>query len=298
VRRFLRNLAFSLLVAGLVLGGLEIGLRLAGWPDPGIYAGDPAILWWLRPSLAPRPLPFAEAGSSFSVRTNSLGFRGPEPVPGGVLCLGDSTTFGWGVEEEQAWPARLAALTGAPVVNGGVPGYSTVQGLARVDLALSIRPKVVILAYLVRDAELAPIPDRLRRPSPQIQILKAMRALRSARPGGDASGVPRVPPEEYRENVERLVAEVKAVKAAPVLLAFPTSPARPAPEGWLQVLRTMNAGILLIEPSLPADDFFEADPMHLDVAGNDALARVVAYELQSHGLSPAPAAMSTPGATP
>lgn len=66
----------------------------------------------------------------FLVNTNALGLRGAEvkvPAPGPrVLAVGDSVTFGWGVEDGESWPARLAEALGAQVpglevLNAGVP---------------------------------------------------------------------------------------------------------------------------------------------------------------------------------
>ena len=90
----------ALLGAGLavaVLLGVEGGLRLIGQPDPGLYMGDPAWVWTLRPGLD-REVP-GPAGP-FRVQTNALGLRGDAPPSSGpwVLALGCSTTFGWGVE--------------------------------------------------------------------------------------------------------------------------------------------------------------------------------------------------------
>ncbi|MDP6932848.1 MAG: hypothetical protein QGG40_08015 [Myxococcota bacterium] len=71
---------------------------------------------------------------TFTVSTNSLGLRGPEvqvPAPGfRIVCLGDSVTFGWGVEFEETYPARLAADLGVEVINAGFPALDA-TGLAR-----------------------------------------------------------------------------------------------------------------------------------------------------------------------
>lgn len=96
---------------------------------------------------------------TFSVSTNNLGLRGPdvrEKKRRGtyrILCMGDSTTFGWGVADGESYPrvaeATLAELGGlfgrrCQVLNAGVPGY-TLQRIERYlerDL-LTLRPDLV-----------------------------------------------------------------------------------------------------------------------------------------------------------
>lgn len=277
--RTLRNLLFSVLTALGLLGGAELCLRLVGWPDPGLYAGDPGSVWWLRPGLPPREVPFPEGSSTFTVRTNSLGFRGPEPTPGAWLCLGDSTTFGWGVEEDEAWPAQVAALRGEPVINGGTPGYSSFQGLARLDHALSTRPARVILAFLVRDADAAPVPDHLRRArtAPDLHLLRALTRARGQRSAGPPTGPSlRVPPEQYGKNIHQLITRTQAAGAEVAVLAFPMQ--RP-PEAHLAALEAgllrETPGVPLLRPALPADSFFPNDPIHLTPEGHRRLAQAV-----------------------
>lgn len=64
-----------------------------------------------------------------------------------VLALGDSITHGTGAEPAAAYPARLAALTGWRVVNGGVPGDTAAQALERLPALLAEhRPALVIVS--------------------------------------------------------------------------------------------------------------------------------------------------------
>lgn len=42
-----------------------------------------------------------------------------------IVCLGDSLTYGYGVAAGEGWVERLAAQWQMPVVNAGVPGYTT-----------------------------------------------------------------------------------------------------------------------------------------------------------------------------
>lgn len=286
LRRLLRNALFSLLTASLAIGGLELGLRLLGVPDMGIYQGDPGYFWTLSPSLGERELPFPEQGTSFKVRTNSLGFRGPEPARGAILCLGDSTTFAWGVQETESWPSLLQDLLDYPVMNAGVPGYSVVQGRRVLPGLLErVQPEVVIFGYLVRDAELAPAPDESRRPGTRLQILRAMRSLRPQRSPPVSTGVPRVSTERYQALLGEMLELARDAGAMPVLLAFPM---RSQPERYLRVLESLaqEQDTPLLRPNLPAQAFFEADPIHLNPAGNQLLARAIAYSLDFEGLSP------------
>lgn len=74
-----------------------------------------------------------------------------------ILDFGDSLTAGYGLMPEQAFPVRLEAwLRGhgvaARVVNAGVSGDTTADGLARLDWALADKPDLVILALGANDA--------------------------------------------------------------------------------------------------------------------------------------------------
>ena len=67
-----------------------------------------------------------------------------------VVFLGDSLTAGYGLNEGQAYPARLAerlATEGLPfrAVNAGVSGDTSAGGLARLDWVLSSQPDVVVV---------------------------------------------------------------------------------------------------------------------------------------------------------
>ena len=74
-----------------------------------------------------------------------------------ILDFGDSLTAGYGLMPEEAFPARLEAWLGkhgvaARVINAGVSGDTTTDGLARLDWALADKPDLVILALGANDA--------------------------------------------------------------------------------------------------------------------------------------------------
>ncbi len=63
-----------------------------------------------------------------------------------ILAYGDSLTYGKGVEEEQSYPSVLADLSSREVINAGISGETTKQGLARLASVLEENePHLMIL---------------------------------------------------------------------------------------------------------------------------------------------------------
>ncbi len=80
-----------------------------------------------------------------------------EPRPLKITVLGDSLTAGYGLDAEQAFPARLQeALREArwpvTVINAGVSGDTTAAGRARLDWVLQDEPDVLIIQLGANDA--------------------------------------------------------------------------------------------------------------------------------------------------
>jgi lysophospholipase L1-like esterase len=125
------------------------------------YDVDPDRYWKLKPGFAGQ----VSENHEWEVRTNAHGMRGPETTkekpPGTVrvIVMGDSSAFGWGVAEPETFSRRLESRLRehAPgkkyeVLNAGVPGYSSYQGLLylRRDL-VHFQPDVVLTYFGLND---------------------------------------------------------------------------------------------------------------------------------------------------
>lgn len=150
----------------LLLAGIEGASRLLVRDTHldriiAIIREDPVLFWRNRPNL---DTTFSGAG----VKTNSDGFRverggrrlSPKrPGEFRIVCLGESPTFGWGVEYEQAYPARLERLlrgagVDAEVINAGMIGHSSHQGkiLFKSEIA-ALAPDLITIPYVINDID-------------------------------------------------------------------------------------------------------------------------------------------------
>jgi len=95
------------------------------------------------------------------MRTNALGGRGPAiPAKGErprIIALGDSFTFGQGVEEDEAFPQVMARTLGSKgldveVLNFGVPGHGQPQSVALLEhRLLDLQPDLVLINVFAND---------------------------------------------------------------------------------------------------------------------------------------------------
>lgn len=102
---------------------------------------------------------FSNIEFSNAIKTNSRGFRDDEAslsAPG-IICIGDSYTMGWGVEQHEAFPDRLEKSTGIRTLNAGMSSFGTVRELRQLATLDTSACKWVVLQYCNNDvAELKP----------------------------------------------------------------------------------------------------------------------------------------------
>jgi lysophospholipase L1-like esterase len=152
----------------LSLGALELVVRLI---DPlGIFYYE-SMGNYTRDRLPDKQLVFRHKTSwathygDVLVTYNERGLRDRPIVPKGkneyrVLALGDSVTFGWGVDQEKTFAARLESLLQGRlhrpvrVINSGVAGYNTVQEVTYFKQeGITLQPDLVLLTYVQNDTE-------------------------------------------------------------------------------------------------------------------------------------------------
>lgn len=79
---------------------------------------------------------------------DSNGFRNPKILSKAeVVALGDSQTYGTGVESKQAWPRQLESMIQQRVYSMAFGGYGPVESLILLDEAIALEPKIIIEAF-------------------------------------------------------------------------------------------------------------------------------------------------------
>ena len=145
------------IAARVHLGSRFVFGAFVGPPQAICGEFDPDLGWRNRPDTA---VDVVAAGGRYHVTINARGERGierPYAKPAGVarvVLLGDSTAWGWGVDDELMWPRLVEReLAGrVEIINLAVPGYGTDQELWCLDReGLKYEPDLVLLAFVHND---------------------------------------------------------------------------------------------------------------------------------------------------
>ncbi len=181
-----------------------------------------------------------------------------QPLPPGtvVLAFGDSVTFGTGAAPGEDYPTRLAAITGWNITNAGVSGDTAEAAKGRIRAALEQSAPALVIVELGGN-------DFLRR-----------------RPEG-----------QIREDLRKILAEVRAAKIPVVLVAVPRFSllgaavgALPDAELYEQLAEEEKVPLVpKVFARILSDPGLKSDQIHPNAEGYRQLAEGIAESLRDAG---------------
>lgn len=249
-------------------------------------------------------------------------FKGPavDPdKPAGtfrILCYGDSNTDG---PPRGGWPEKLQELLdrsypsgpGFEVLNAGVGGYTSHQGLLRFrQEAAKYHPDLVLVSFGWNDVVTTRMPDAAYRPPPdavvaverivvRYVVFRVARHLLADPPvatGGEEAGVPRVSRTEYLANMRAFLRTARGIGAA---IAFLTRPHAVIPEtdtwrgdvpGYNRALqafgRRSGAPVIDVDGAFAERPEAFADECHFTREAHTEMASFLYRSLAQRGLLP------------
>jgi lysophospholipase L1-like esterase len=196
------------------------------------------------------------AGRTFRLASNSQGFRDREFEPKAqtkvrIVSLGDSSTFGWGVDPEYTYQRLLEKRLNASgreryeVLNLGMSGHTSLHGVRMFEhYGRALGPDLLIIGFGANDARYSPQPTAvyLARDDGALgavkftllrfQTFKLTRRVMfsvfdpfipaaSARKGGERPPLVRAVTEaDYKANLKRMIAAGREAGAPSILLAL------------------------------------------------------------------------------
>ena len=280
--------------APLKIDATQIDSRLFHVFEDDHFVYDPELTW--------RPR------ASYDV-FNAQGFRGPElpaEKPDGafwIFAIGDSNTLGSQGEDGGNWPGSLHAVLhkacpDLQVINAGVWGYSSHQGLILMKRVLDYHPDLVLVSFGSNDAHPVRVPDRQYRvgfawsdrigrmlePFHLGRLVLGMAKQFVGLQGDELTH--RVNLEDYRENLREMIRRGRAGGAVVVLLTRPYVGPTPEETIWKTYAHDYNAATAEVAEELEAplvdlysyfkkrDEFF-ADESHFTNQGHELAAEIV-----------------------
>lgn len=174
----------------------------------------------------------------------------PVPPEGVILAFGDSLTYGTGAGDGESYPAVLQGLIGRTVVNAGVPGETTAEGLAR-------------------------LPGVLDETTPRLMILCL----------GGNDFLRRLDEKQAADNLRAMVALARSRGVEVVLMAVPKFGLTLSPPAFYaqmaeELKLPLEGGIMR---AVVMNSAMKADEVHPNAAGYRAIAEALAELLRKSG---------------
>ena len=176
--------------------------------------------------------------------------QNPIPSDGRILAFGDSLTYGTGALPEHSYPVVLQAMIEREVVNGGVPGEISADGLKRLAIWLKeYEPKLVIICHGANDS---------------------LRALSE---------------EKAADNISAMVKLARDQGIDVLLVAVPKfGLMRTPPEFYEDIARKFNVPIERhVLEDIEGNDALKSDAVHPNAEGYRLMAQAIARRLQKSG---------------
>lgn len=280
-----------------------------------VHAPGPGLCWVLKPDLQDyhvRGRCWAR-DVDFRLSSNSEGMRGNPLHPAGtrkrILAIGDSTTFGLGVNDPETWPAQLEKILNEhargevfEVLNAGYAGTSAFQGLTYLDKkGLSFEPACVLVCFghndfdtwfdktdIERAKELQASSAGQTENSPSDFFVLARLAAKQAEYAVGrftSSKRPRLTPDEFRDTLLEMdkLCKVRGIPVAYVVWPYESqvtghdgSPVQYQPLIHEAAKLSGAPLINLYDAFVTKSEPLYADPVHGNAAGCRAAAEAIA----------------------
>jgi lysophospholipase L1-like esterase len=161
-----------------------------------------------------------------------------------ILAFGDSLTYGTGANHQtESYPAVLAQLSGKTVINAGVPGEVSGEGLSRLKSLLNEhQPELVLLCHggndLLRKLDTGTLKDNLRQ---MIQLIREQGAqvvmLSVPKPGVFLKAAPL-----YQElaSTQQVLLDNETITDIESQSSLKSDPIHPNAEGYRQLAEKLH----------------------------------------------------------
>ena len=237
-----------------------------------------------------------------------------------ILMMGDSCVFGWGVDQNQTVSFHLEQILGqhrkVEVLNAGVPGYSSYQGLLYTNEVIKYSPDIVTIQLGFNDQWMTPVfNDRQileyglahlgRLPTLNLPVIRKLWITRltsylldklfygkfdvnnlSINYSKDRT---RVSPAEFYSNIEKIIKKLKEEKIMPILVTSPHSKNQDEKlknhDKYMNILRDISRKntVLLVDLHEKLqkkyknnEEFFQWDGIHFNSKGTFEAAKIMA----------------------